>query len=145
MFVWLENGKLKVAFQKEHAPEDAIEIDTLGLTPLPPIEAFIKVENDRIVKKSQDEILQWFKDEKMKKLKDYVASLFQKTDYVITKISEAQLLNDLLELEALKQKYSLQLQERENIRAWNEQMKQAIKNAATIEELNSLEIKFEEP
>jgi len=142
MFVWLENGKLKVAFHKENATEYAIEIDTFGLTPIPPVDAFVKVDSGTIIKKTQDEILQWFKDEKMKKLKDYVASLFQETDYIITKISEAQLLNDTAQVEALKQKYSLQLQEREKIRAWNEQMKQAIKNATTIEELNRLEIKF---
>ena len=84
------------------------------------------------------------KEIKINQLKSYTAALLSHTDYVITKISEAQLLNDTEQVEALKQKYSLQLQERENIRAWNEKMKQAIKNAATIEELNSLEIKFEE-
>jgi len=142
MFVWLENGELKVAFQKEYAPEDAVEIDTLGLTPIPPIEAFIKVENGRIVKKTQDEILQWLKDEKMKMLKDYVASLFSPTDYIVTKIAEAQIRNDTEEVEALKQKYSAKLQQREAIRVWNEQMKQAIRNAQSLEELMSIVIEF---
>jgi len=142
MFVWLENGELKVAFQKEHAPEDAIEIDTLGLTPIPPIEAFIKVENGRIVKKTQDEILQWLKNEKMKMLKDYVASLLTPTDYIVTKIAEAQIQNDTAEVEALKQKYSVQLQQREAIRVWNEQMKQAIQNAQSLEELKGIVIEF---
>jgi len=142
MFVWLENGELKVAFQKEHVPEDVIEIDTLGLTPIPPVEAFIKVENGRIVKKTQDEVLQWLKDEKMRMLKDYVASLLSSTDYVITKMAEAQIRNDMEEVEALKQKYSTQLQQREAIRVWNEQMKQAIRNAQSLEELRGIVIEF---
>ena len=142
MFVWLENGELKVAFQKEYAPEDAVEIDTLGLTPIPPIEAFIKVENDRIVKKTQDEVLQWLKDEKMKMLKDYVASLLSTTDYIIMKISEAQIQNDTAEVVALKQKYLAQLQQRKAIRQWNEQMKQAIQNAQSLNELMSIIIEF---
>jgi len=144
MFVWLENGELKVAFQKEYAPEDAVEIDTLGLTPIPPIEAFIKVENGRIVKKTQDEVLQWLKDEKMRMLKDYVASLLSPTDYVIIKMGEAQIRNDTAEVEALKQKYSVQLQQREAIRQWNEQMKQAIRNAQSLEELMGIVIEFKE-
>jgi len=144
MFVWLENGELKVAFQKEYAPEDAVEIDTLGLTPIPPIEAFIKVENGRIVKKTQDEILKWLKDEKMRMLKDYVASLLSPIDYIIIKIAEAQIRNDTEEVEALKQKYSAQLQQREAIRQWNEQMKQAIRNAQSLEELMGIVIEFKE-
>ena len=144
MFIWLENGELKVTFQKEYAPEDALEIDTLGLTPIPPVEAFIKIEDGRIVKKTQDEILQWLKDEKMRILKDYVASLLSPTDYVITKIAEAQIRNDTKEVEALKQKYLAQLQQREAIRAWNEQMKQAIRNAQNLEELMGIVIEFKD-
>jgi len=142
MFVWLENGELKVVFQKEYAPEDAVEIDTLGLTPVPPVEAFIKVENGQIVKKTQDEILQWLKDEKMKMLKGYVSSLLAPTDYVITKIAEAQVVGDTAQVEALKQKYSAQLQRRESIRQWNEQMKQAIQNVQSLDELKSIVIQF---
>jgi len=77
---------------------------------------------------------------KLSQLKSYTASLLSSTDYIIIKISEAQLPD---QVEALKQKYSSQLQERENIRAWNDKVKQAINNATTIEELNSVEIKFE--
>lgn len=80
---------------------------------------------------------------KLNQLKSYVASLLAPTDYVITKITEAQLLNDTNQIEVLKQKYSSQLNQRENIRTWNEQMKQAINNASTVEELNSIEIKYD--
>jgi hypothetical protein len=142
MFVWLEDGKLKVAFQKELAPDNAIEIDTFGLNPIPPIEVFVEIEDGQIVKKSQDEVLQWFKDQKLAELKNYVASLLGQTDYIIVKISEAQISGDTDEVERLKQKYATQLQQREAIRQWNEQMKQAIRNAQTLEELRSIEIRY---
>lgn len=83
------------------------------------------------------------KQVKLNQLKSYVASLLAKTDYVITKIAEAQLQNDTAEVEVLKQKYATQLQQREAIRQWNEQMKQAIKNAQTVEELEAIKIEFE--
>jgi hypothetical protein len=95
--------------------------------------------------KTQDEKLQELKAQKLSELKTYVAGLLAQTDYVITKIAEAQIRNDTAEVEALKQKYSAQLQQREAIRAWNEQMKQSINNAKSLDELLSLEIKFKEP
>jgi hypothetical protein len=93
--------------------------------------------------KTQDEKLQELKAQKLSELKTYVAGLLAQTDYVITKIAEAQIQNDTAEVETLKQKYSSQLQQREAIRAWNEQMKQMIRNATSLEELKTIEIKFE--
>ena len=93
--------------------------------------------------KTQDEKLQELKTQKLSELKTYVASLLAPTDYIITKIAEAQIQNDTAEVEALKQKYAVQLQRREAIRQWNEQMKQAIQNAKTIEELEAIKIEFE--
>lgn len=142
MFVWLENGEVKVAFQKELAPKGAIEIDTLGLNPIPPVDVFIKIENGRIIKKSQDEVLLWLKDTKLAELKNYVAGLLEQTDYIIIKISEAQALGDMNAVEQLKQKYATQLQQREAIRQWNEQMKQAIRDAKSLEELRGIVIEF---
>jgi len=135
VYAWVENGQLFTTEDKNLAPSDAIEFE---------VESFNELiwDGTQIKLKTQEEKLQELKTQKLTQLKSYVADKLSQTDYIITKISEAQLLNDIVELEALKQKYSSQLQERENIRAWNEQMKQAIKNAATIEELNSLEIKF---
>ncbi len=86
--------------------------------------------------------LEELKQIKLKQLKYNMSILLTELDYVITKISEAQLLNNTAKVEALKQKYSLQLQKRENIRAWAEQVKQAIQNAKTVEELNSIEVKY---
>ena len=142
MFVWLENGELKVAFQKELAPQNAIEIDTFGLNPIPPIEAFIKIENGQIIKKSEEEVLQWLKNSKLTELKSYVESLFQQTDYIVVKIAEAEALGDTEAVEQLKQKYATQLQQRQAIREWNEQMKQTIRNAKTLEEIRNLELRY---
>ena len=93
--------------------------------------------------KTQDEKLQELKSRKLSELKTYVESLLAPTDYIVTKIAEAQIQNDTAEVEALKQKYATQLQRREAIRQWNEQTKQAIQNAKTIEELEAIKIEFE--
>jgi hypothetical protein len=94
--------------------------------------------------KTDAEKLQEAKQKKLLELKSYVASLLAPTDYVITKISEARVLGDAVQVEALKQKYSAQLQQREAIRQWNEQMKQAVQNAQSLEELRSIVIQFKE-
>jgi len=142
MFVWMENNELKVAFQREFVPEDAIEIDTLGLNPVPPLEVFIKIENGRIVLRNQDEILQKLKEAKLTELKNYVANLLEPTDYVVVRIAEAEINGDTETAEQLKQKYAKPLQEREAIRQWNEQTKQAIRNAKTLDELKQIEIRY---
>lgn len=90
--------------------------------------------------KTNEEKLQEAKQKKLMELKSYIGNLLSNTDYIIVKISEAQVLGDIVEY--LKQKYATQLQEREVIRNWNEQMKQSINNAKTLEDINSIEIKF---
>lgn len=92
--------------------------------------------------KTNEEKLQEVKQKKLMELKSYIANLLSNTDYIIIKISDAQVLGDTAEIEYLKQKYATQLQYREAIRNWNEQMKQSINNAKTIEDINSIEIKF---
>jgi len=105
----------------------------------------VVLDNGQIRLKTEVEKLAEEKQRKLTELKNYVASLLAQTDYIITKIAEAQIQNDTAEVEALKQKYSAQLQQREAIRTWNEQMKQSINNAQSLDDLLSLEIKFEEP
>lgn len=121
---------------------------------LPPSEAYTVFEfnaenpedliydGSQIRLKTEDEKLQELKSQKLSELKTYVASLLAPTDYIITKIAEAQIQNDTAEVEALKQKYATQLQQREAIRQWNEQMKQAIRNAHTLEELRNIQISY---
>jgi len=102
----------------------------------------VVLDNGQIRLKTEAEKLAEEKQKKLEELKRYVASLFSLTDYVITKIAEAQIRNDTEEVKALKQKYSAQLQQREAIRVWNEQMKQAIRNAQSLEELMGVVIEF---
>jgi hypothetical protein len=92
--------------------------------------------------KTEAEKLEEEKQRKLAELKSYVASLLEQTDYIIVRIAEAQLRGDEAEVEQLKQKYSQKLQQREAIRQWNEQMKQAIRNAKTLAELRSIEIRY---
>ena len=102
----------------------------------------VVVDNGQIRLKTEAEKLTEEKQKKLTELKSYVAGLFSQTDYIVLKISEAQALGNTETAEQLKQKYAAQLQEREAIRQWNEQMKQAIKNAETLEELRSIEIRY---
>jgi len=100
------------------------------------------LDNGQIRLKTEAEKLVEEKQKKLAELKDYVASLLEPTDYVIVKIAEAQVLGDTEDVERLKQKYAKLLQQREAIRQWSKQMKQAIRNAQTLEELRSLEVKW---
>ena len=100
------------------------------------------LDNGQIRLKTETEKLAEEKQKKLIELKNYIASLLGQTDYVVVKITEAQALGYTDEVERLKQKYANQLQQREAIRQWNEQMKQAIRNATTLEELKGLEIKW---
>jgi hypothetical protein len=100
------------------------------------------LDNGQIRVKTEAEKLEEEKQRKLAELKNYVASLLEQTDYIIVRIAEVQLRGDEAEVEQLKQKYSQKLQQREAIRQWNEQMKQAIRNAKTLEELRSIEIRY---
>jgi hypothetical protein len=99
-------------------------------------------DNGQIRLKTEVEKLEEEKRRKLTELKNYVAGLLGQTDYVIIKITEAQAFRDADEVERLKQKYATQLQQREAIRAWNEQMKQTIKNVTSLEELRRIVIEF---
>ena len=100
-------------------------------------------DGTRIRLKTGEEKLVEEKQKKLVELKNYIAKLLVSTDYVVTKITEAQIRNDVEGIEMLKQRYAEQLQRREAIRQWNEQMKQAIENATSLEELREIVIKFE--
>ena len=78
------------------------------------------------------------KEIKLQELKNYIASLLSQTDYIITKIEEAKLLNQ--DIQPLLEKYAIQLQERQQLRQRYEELKQAIQNATTLEELNAIDL-----
>ncbi|QGA72444.1 hypothetical protein [uncultured virus] len=99
-------------------------------------------ENGQIRLKTEAEKLEEEKQRKLAELKNYVASLLEPTDYVVIRIAEAEIKGDTDTVEQFKQKYAKQLQEREAIRQWNERMKQAIRNAKSLEELRNLEIRY---
>ncbi len=121
---------------------------------LPPSEAYVIFEFDtenpddiiydgtQIRLKTEAEKLAEEKERKLAQLRGYIASLLQPTDYIIIKIAEAEVRGDEMEVERLKQKYAQQLQQRQEIREWNEQMKQAIRNAENLEEIRSIEIRY---
>ncbi len=98
--------------------------------------------NGKIRLKTEKEKLAEEKERKLAQLRSYVATLLEQTDYAIVRIAEAQAEGDIDTVEQLKRKYATQLQQRQAIREWNEQMKQAIRNAKTLEELRNLEIRY---
>ena len=135
IYAWVENAHLFTSEDENLAPSDAIEFDVESPDD-------VIYDGTQIRLKTQDEKLQELKAQKLSELKTYIASLLASTDYIITKIAEAQIQNDTAKVEAIKQKYSVQLQQREAIRQWNEQMEQAINNAQSLDELNSIVIQF---
>ncbi len=102
----------------------------------------VVLDNGQIRVKTEAEKLAEEKEKKLAELKRYVATLFSQTDYVVIKIAEAETLGNIETAEQLRQKYATQLQQRQDIREWNEQMKQAIRNANNLEELRSIEIRY---
>jgi len=141
MKVWAyihpELNILCCALIKESVPEgvNAIEFEVKSLDD-------VIYDGTQIRLKTDAEKLQEEKQKKLAELKRYVAGLLTPTDYIVIKIAEAQAIGDTVQVEALKQKYSAQLQQREAIRQWNEQAKQAIQNAQSLDALNSIVIQF---
>ena len=135
VYAWIENGQLFTTEDKNLAPANAIELEVASFDD-------VIYDGTQIRLKTEAEKLAEEKQKKLEELKQYVATLLSQTDYVVVKIAEAQALEDMNEVERLKQKYAKQLQQREAIRQWNEQMKQAIRNAQTLEELRSIEIRY---
>jgi hypothetical protein len=136
-FIHPELGILCCALLPEDVPPNVEAVELEVETPDDVI-----YDNGQIRVKTEAEKLTEEKQKKLAELKNHTASLLEQTDYIITKIAEAQVRGDEAEVERLKQRYARQLQEREAIREWNEQMKQAIRNAKTLEELRSIEIRY---
>jgi len=135
LYAWVENEQLFTTEDKNLAPSNAIELEVMSPDD-------VVYDNGQIRVKTEAEKLEEEKRKKLSELKNYVEHLLKPTDYVIVKIAEAQVRGDQAEVERLKQRYASQLQQREAIRQWNEQMKQAIRNAKTLEELRQIEIRY---
>ncbi len=100
------------------------------------------LDNGQIRVKTEAEKIKEEKQKKLAELKSYVETLLEETDYIIIRIAEAEVKGDTTEAERLRQKYATQLQQREDIRKWNEQMKQAIRSAKNLKELRNIEIRY---
>jgi len=137
-FIHPELRVLCCALLPEAVPEgvEAVELEVVS-----PDDVVLD-DNGRIRLKTEAEKLAEEKQKKLAELKSYTASLLERIDYIIVRIAEAQLKGDTDTVEQLTQKYATQLQQRQAIREWNEQMKQAIRNAKTLEELRSIEIRY---
>jgi len=99
-------------------------------------------DNGQIRLKTEVKQFEEEKQTKLAELNNYVAGLLEKPNYIIVRIAEAEGLGDTNTAEELKQKYPKQLQQQQVIREWNEQMKQAIRNAKTLEELKAIQIRY---
>jgi len=140
MIIWAyknENGVLCCALLQKSVPQG---VEAIQLEVSSPDDVILD-ESGNITIKSQEQKLQELKNQKLEYLKKYVYSLLFSTDYVITKILEAQV-NGLPTSDLLTQ-YQNILTQRQNIRNWNNQKEQEINNATTIEELNNINLKFE--
>ncbi|MFZ8861396.1 MAG: hypothetical protein ACO2PP_12995 [Thermocrinis sp.] len=135
LYAWVENEQLFTTEDKNLAPSNAIELEVESPDD-------VVYDNGQIRVKTEAEKLEEEKRKKLTELKNYVEQLVKPTDYVIVRIAEAQVRGDEAEVERLRQRYARQLQQREDIRQWNEQMKQAIRNAKTLDELRQIEIRY---
>ncbi len=136
-FIHPDLQNLCCAILPEAVPEgvEAVELEVESLDDVVYDNGYIRV-------KTEAEKLAEEKEKKLAQLRSYVASLLEQTDYIIIKIAEAEVKGDPFEAERLRQRYAKQIEEREGIRRWNERMKQAIRNAQTLEELRQLEIRY---
>jgi len=98
----------------------------------------VKTEEERLAERIKDE-----KERKLRELDQYLTDLLSQTDYIVLKIAEAQALGEIDKAEELKQKYAKQLQQRQELRDWGKRMKEAIKNAKTLEELKRIGVRYE--
>jgi GTPase involved in cell partitioning and DNA repair len=136
-FIHPELQTLCCAVLREAVPEDVeyIELEVASFDD-------VIYDGTQIRLKTEAEKFAEEKQKKLEELKRYVASLLKQTDYIIIRIIEAQALGDTEAVEQLKQRYAKQLQQRQAIRQWSKQMKQAIRNAKTLDELRSIEIRY---
>lgn len=135
--VWInKEGNLEVDVGAGIAPVDAIEIEVEQLDR-------VEIRDNAIYLLTDDEYFSKKKQQKLQELKQYVANLLSRTDWVITKINSLNLEGQPSEvIQKELQKYQAILQERASIRQWNEQTKTAIQNAQTLEELQEIKIEF---
>jgi hypothetical protein len=141
-YVWLdEKGNLQTQYIQALAPKNALKVNNYGYPNLP-LDFLITVTNGTITQNTEQQVLQNLQKQKLQQLANYVETLLQPTDYIVTKIAEAQIVGDTSNVDLLKQKYSTQLQQREAIRNWNNTIKQAINNASTIDQLLAIKIEY---
>jgi len=136
VYAWTENGQLFITEDKNLAPANAIELEVTSFDD-------VIYDGTQIRLKTEEEKLMEEKQKKFEELRRYVARLLFQTDYVVIRIAEAQAFGNRQTAKQLRQRYAIQLQQRQTIRQWNEQMKQAIKNAKTLEELKNIFIDFQ--
>jgi hypothetical protein len=140
-YVWLDSeDNLQIQYIQALAPKNAIKVNNYGYPNLS-LDVLITVANGTITQNTEQQVLQNLQKQKLQQLANYIATLLQPTDYIVTKIAEAQATNDNT-LQALQTKYATQLQQRASIRQWNENTKQAINNATTIDQLIAIKIEY---
>jgi hypothetical protein len=131
MRVWAyvnEQGTLCCAFLKESVPANVRAVELEVESPDDVI-----LNNGQIRVKTEQEKIERMKQEALTELKLTVSSLLAPTDYILTKITEAQVLGE--DIEPLLSHYANELSRRQAIRRWNTSMKEAINAAGTREEL----------
>jgi len=67
-----------------------------------------------------------------------IANLLSQTDYVIIKLQEVKVLDDEAKYQELLEQYNSVLEQRKQIRAWNDDVKKRIQEATTREELEKI-------
>jgi len=135
VYAFVKDNQLFCAFNTYLIPQgiQAIEFEVEDIND-------IIYDGTQIRLKTTEEKLNEKKEQLLQQLKQIFASKIAQTDYVFIKLEEARLLNK--DIQPLLEKYATQLQERRLIRQRYEELKQAIQNATTLEELDAIAIEL---
>ena len=88
--------------------------------------------------KTEEEKLAKIKEKIDNERKGKVANLLSQTDYVIIKLQETKVLGDETKYQELLEQYNSILEQRKQIRAWNDDVEKRIQEATTREELEEI-------
>lgn len=144
LYAWIDNnGTLCTTFELNSVPEQyqnrMVVFENLGINDCDKL----TVTNGIIRRKTDAELLQEKRQQLLNELNAYTASLLQPTDWVVIK------LNSLVfegkgeeEIQAERQRYTSIFLERASIRSKHLSVENAIMQATTIEELESITVRY---
>lgn len=137
LYVWInKDGTLCITYDLAYVPDGVEYVEFSDLDILDADK--LKIENGKIVRKTDEEVLNELKNAMLKELDRIFASQIAQTDYVITKIQEAQIVGQ--DITPLLQQYKLKIQWRQALREWRDIKQKVILSAKNKKELEKVSL-----